>query len=72
MRLLKYNKLKNIFILIFLLNGIHYAQEPGDIIVADLMEFMTAEAIQAELKDEIEEFSDFSPNVFHFFLLSFF
>ena len=56
MRLLKYNKLNNIFILIFLLNGIYYAQEPGDIIVADLMEFMTAEAIQAELEDEIEEF----------------
>jgi len=56
LRLLKYNKLNKIFILIFLLNGIHYAQEPGDIIVAELMEFMTAEAIQAELKDEIEEF----------------
>ena len=56
MRILKYNKLNNIFILIFLLNGIHYAQEPGDIIVAELMEFMMAEAIQAELEDEIEEF----------------
>ena len=56
MRLLKYNKLNNIFILIFLLNSLNYGQEPGDIIVADLMEFMTAEAIQVELEDEIEEF----------------
>ena len=53
---MKYNKLQKIFILIILLNGLQFAQEPGDLFLADSMDFMTAEEIQSELEDEIEEF----------------